>query len=69
MYSFGPISSPLDTTLTIGETIWRNAPEKSAEPWCGTLNTSDRRLMLAPLCSRGEDAAGLVVQVAARTGS
>ena len=25
-------SSPLDTTLTTGETIWKKAPEKSAEP-------------------------------------
>ena len=41
MYSLRALSSPLETTLTIGATAWMNAPEKSAEPWCGTLNTSD----------------------------
>jgi len=50
MYSLTVDSSPLDTMLTIGETAWRNAPEKSAEPWCGTLNTSDNRLRAPLLC-------------------
>ena len=65
MYSFRALSSPLDTTLTTGETAWMKAPEKSAEPWCGTLSTSARRFSSPLLCSRARKRLDLVVQVAA----
>ena len=52
MYSFFALSSPLETMLTTGETAWNIAPEKSAEPWCGTLKISDLRLRRPALCSR-----------------
>jgi hypothetical protein len=52
MNSLRALSSPDETTDTTGETACKNAPEKSADPWWGTLKTSACRFRSPRLCAR-----------------